>query len=95
MSGQITVHSEEAYNAFKESANALKNAFAQSGFEAGGFTVAYSSTGAGGSFSGSGAGGGFANAEYAGRYEDVFVPEGSTVSGGSYIAGEHAVNVVA
>lgn len=95
VSGQITVHSEEAYNAFKESAGALRNAFAQSGFEAGGFTVAYSSTGAGGSFSGSGAGGGFANAEYAGRYEDVFVPEGSTVSGGSYIAGEHAVNVVA
>ena len=94
VSGQITVHSEEAYNAFKESADALKTAFAQSGFEAGGFTVAYSSAGTGGSFSGNGAGGGFADAQHAGRYEDVFVPEGSAASGGSYIAGEHAVNVV-
>ncbi len=94
VSGQITVHSEEAYNAFKESADALKTAFAQSGFEAGGFTVAYSSAGTGGSFSGNGAGGGFADALHAGGYDDVFVPEGSAASGGSYIAGEHAVNVV-
>lgn len=94
VSGQITVHSEEAYNAFKESANALKNAFAQSGFEAGGFTVAYSSAGTGGSFSGSGAGGGFADAQHAGRYESAFVSEVSAASGGSYIGSEHAVNVV-
>ena len=94
VSGQITVHSEEAYNAFKESADALKNAFAQSGFEAGGFTVAYSSAGTGGSFSGSGAGGGFADAQHAGRYESAFVSEVSAASGGSYIGSEHAVNVV-
>ncbi|WP_277056642.1 flagellar hook-length control protein FliK [Treponema socranskii] len=94
VSGQITVHSEEAYNAFKESADALKTAFAQSGFEAGGFTVAYSSAGTGGSFSGSETGEGFADARHAGRYEDVFVPEESAASGGSYIAGEHAVNVI-
>ena len=94
VSGQITVHSEEAYNAFKESADALKTAFAQSGFEAGGFTVAYSSAGTGGSFSGSETGGGFADARHAGRYEDAFASEGSAVSGGSCIAGEHAVNVI-
>nr|WP_180486711.1 flagellar hook-length control protein FliK [Treponema socranskii] len=94
VSGQITVHSEEAYNAFKESADALKTAFAQSGFEAGGFTVAYSSAGTGGSFSGSETGGGFADARHAGRYEDAFASEGSAASGGSCIAGEHAVNVI-
>ena len=94
VSGQITVHSEEAYNAFKESADALKNAFAQSGFEAGGFTVAYSSAGTGGSFSGSGSGGGFADAQHAGRYESAFVSEVSVASGGSYIGSEHTVNVV-
>ena len=94
VSGQITVHSEEAYNAFKESADALKNAFAQSGFEAGGFTVAYSSAGTGGSFSGSGTDGSFADAQHAGRYESAFVSEVSAASGGSYIGSEHAVNVV-
>jgi len=94
VSGQITVHSEEAYNAFKESADALKNAFAQSGFEAGGFTVAYSSAGAGGSFSRSGTDGSFADAQHAGRYESAFVSEVSAASGGSYIGSEHAVNVV-
>ena len=94
VSGQITVQSEEAYNAFKESADALKTAFAQSGFEAGGFTVAYSSAGTGGSFSGSGSGGNFADAQHAGRYESAFVSEVIAASGGSYIGSEHAVNVV-
>ena len=94
VSGQITVQSEEAYNAFKESADALKTAFAQSGFEAGGFTVAYSSAGTGGSFSGSGTDGSFADAQHAGRYESAFVSEVSAASGGSYIGSEHAVNVV-
>ena len=78
----------------KESADALKSAFAQSGFEAGGFTVAYSSAGTGGSFSGSETGGGFADARHAERYEDAFASEGSAVSGESCIAGEHAVNVI-
>lgn len=42
ISGQITVHSEEAYNAFKSNAASLSQAFNDSGFQAQGFTVAYS-----------------------------------------------------
>ena len=94
VSGQITVHSEEAYNAFKESADALKHAFAQSGFETGGFTVAYSSAGAGGSFSGGGSEAGFAEAQNAAIYENAAVSETPGAALGAYASGDHAVNVV-
>ena len=95
VSGQITVHSEEAYNAFKESADALKHAFAQSGFEAGGFTVAYSSAGTGGSFSGGGSEAGFAEAQNAAIYENAAASETPGAALGAYASGDHAVNVVA
>ena len=39
ITGQITVQSQEAYNAFKDSIDSLKAAFAQSGFEAQGFDL--------------------------------------------------------
>lgn len=47
ISGQITVHSQEAYNAFKNSSASLAQAFTDSGFQAEGFSVAYSGQGAG------------------------------------------------
>lgn len=39
ITGTITVHSQEAYDAIKESITSLKNAFAQSGFETGQFDL--------------------------------------------------------
>ena len=39
ITGQITVQSQEAYNAFKDSIDSLKAAFAQNGFEAQGFDL--------------------------------------------------------
>ena len=39
ISGQITVHSTEAYEAFKESIDSIKQAFAQSGFDTGSFDL--------------------------------------------------------
>lgn len=42
VSAQITVASEEAFQAFKESISSLKQAFAESGFQTGGFDLAWS-----------------------------------------------------
>lgn len=42
ISGSITVHSQEAYEAMKESLESLKNAFATSGFETGDFNLNFS-----------------------------------------------------
>lgn len=39
--GKIVVYSEEAYKAFKESIGALKNAFAESGFQNSGFDLSF------------------------------------------------------
>lgn len=41
ITGQITVQSQEAYNAFKDSIDSLKAAFAQNGFEAQGFDLQF------------------------------------------------------
>lgn len=51
VSAQITVASEEAFQAFRESIPALKQAFAESGFQTGGFDLAWSGGGQGGSAS--------------------------------------------
>lgn len=45
VSARITVASEEAYQAFKESISSLKQAFAESGFQTGGFDLAWSGSG--------------------------------------------------
>ena len=45
---QITVASEEAFQAFRESIPALKQAFAESGFQSGGFDLAWSGSGSNG-----------------------------------------------
>lgn len=54
IAGQITVHSQEAYNAFKESIDSIKQAFAQNGFETAGFNLNFTGNGnfAGGGQSG-------------------------------------------
>ena len=49
VSGKIVVASREAYDAFKENISAIKEAFSASGFEAGGFELAWSGSGDGGS----------------------------------------------
>lgn len=41
ITGKIIVASQEAYNAFKESADSLKNAFNQNGFETSGFDLSF------------------------------------------------------
>ena len=48
INGQIVVSTQEAYNAFKDSADILRNAFSQNGFDANAFTVAYSGAQSGG-----------------------------------------------
>jgi len=45
ISAQITVASEEAFQAFKESISALKQAFSESGFQTGGFDLAWAGSG--------------------------------------------------
>ncbi len=45
VSARITVASEEAYQAFKESISSLKQAFAESGFQTGGFDLTWSGSG--------------------------------------------------
>lgn len=50
ISGKIIVSSQEAYNAFKESIDSLKQAFSQSGFDVNSFDLSFSSQGQ--SFSG-------------------------------------------
>ncbi len=45
ITGEITVHSQEAYDAFKESIGSLKEAFQQSGFETAGFELNLASDG--------------------------------------------------
>ena len=42
ISGQITVHSTEAYQAFKDGIDSIKQAFAQSGFDTGSFDLNFS-----------------------------------------------------
>ena len=48
VSGKIVVASREAYDAFKESISAIKEAFSASGFETGGFELAWGGSGDGG-----------------------------------------------
>lgn len=53
LSGRITVASQEAFNAFKESAESLRQAFVNSGFENAGFELAMAGNGQfGGNLSG-------------------------------------------
>jgi flagellar protein FlbC len=47
IAGQITVHSAEAYNAFRDSLDSIKQAFAQSGFDTAGFNLSFSGNGSG------------------------------------------------
>ncbi|MCR5724641.1 MAG: flagellar hook-length control protein FliK [Treponema sp.] len=54
ITGQITVHSQEAYEAFRESIDTIKQAFAQSGFDTGSFDLNFASNN---SFAQSGNGG--------------------------------------
>ncbi|MBO4705269.1 MAG: flagellar hook-length control protein FliK [Spirochaetaceae bacterium] len=49
VSGKIVVASREAYDAFKENISAIKEAFSASGFETGGFELAWGGSGNGGS----------------------------------------------
>ncbi|HAH60674.1 MAG TPA: hypothetical protein DCL73_01095 [Treponema sp.] len=98
ISGQITVASQEAYNAFKESADSLKQAFIQNGFDTTGFTVAYSGANAGG--------GGFSNsrndddgrysvATVSGSYDNAQLADALPSVGGSYVTASHSLNIVA
>jgi flagellar hook-length control protein FliK len=97
ISGQITVASQDAYNAFKDSADSLKQAFIQSGFETSGFTVAYSGANAGGSsFSGSqNQENNYTPAHASGSYDNAQFADAIPAVGGSYITASHALNIVA
>ena len=50
IAGQITVHSQEAYDAFKQNLDVLKQAFQQNGFDSAGFTLNLAQSGNGGNF---------------------------------------------
>lgn len=77
VSAQITVASEEAFQAFRESISSLKQAFAESGFQTGGFDLSWS----GGNQGGFGAGdnGDFSRQQLfslaQAAYGDVFVDD--------------------
>ncbi|MCK9169230.1 MAG: flagellar hook-length control protein FliK [Treponema sp.] len=99
VSGQITVTSQEAFNAFRESADSLKQAFIQNGFDTTGFSVAYSGANAGGSS--------FSNnrnnddsrysvAAVSGSYDNAQMAEAIPAMGaGSYVTAAHSLNIVA
>ena len=97
ISGQITVASQDAYNAFKDSADSLKQAFIQNGFETSGFTVAYSGANAGGSsFSGSqNQENNYTPAHASGSYDNAQFADAIPAVGGSYITARHSLNIVA
>lgn len=98
ISGQITVHSEEAYNAFKNSAFSLSQAFNDSGFNSQGFTVAYSGSGQGG---GEGQGQNAEQQQYnliADKAERGYGSASQTTSvmeGGREYRSDYSVNIVA
>lgn len=50
IAGQITVHSQEAYDAFKQNLDVLKQAFQQNGFDSAGFTLNLAQNNNSGSF---------------------------------------------
>ncbi|MFA6856396.1 MAG: flagellar hook-length control protein FliK [Treponema sp.] len=99
VSGQITVASQEAFNAFRESADSLKQAFIQNGFDATGFTVAYSGANTGGSsFSNNrhDDDGSYSVAAVSGSYNNAQLGEAiPAMGGGSYITAAHSLNIVA
>lgn len=101
ISGQITVASQEAYNAFRESADNLRQAFIQNGFDATGFTVAYSGANAsGGSFTNSGGSSNEDNSRYSiaavsGSYDNAQLADAVPSVGGSYVTASHSLNIVA
>lgn len=73
ITGRIVVASQEAYNAFKESADSLRQAFIHSGFESAGFDVSYSGQN---SFSGQGE-----------RHQNTDAPRNAAHTYGEFIAG--------
>lgn len=98
ITGQITVASQEAYNAFKESADSLKQAFIQNGFDATGFTVAYSGANAGsGSFSNgrNDDDSRYSVATVSGSYDNAQLADAVPSVGGSYVSAAHSLNIVA
>jgi flagellar hook-length control protein FliK len=98
ISGQIIVASQEAFNAFKESADNLKQAFIQNGFDMTGFTVAYSGENSGnGSFSNSRNedSSNYSVATVSGSYDNAQLAEAIPAVGGSYMTADHSLNIVA
>jgi flagellar hook-length control protein FliK len=97
ISGQITVASQDAYNAFRDSADSLKQAFIQNGFETSGFTVAYSGANAGGgSFSGGqNQENNYTPAHASDSYDNAQFADAIPAVGGSYITAKHSLNIVA
>ena len=94
ISGQITVHSQEAYDAFKDSIDTLKAAFAQSGFEAQGFDLQF----AGGQQFAQSRQDEWQNPEFAVRadrsYGD-FVAGETDADAAGYAVSDYGVNIVA
>ena len=95
ISGRIVVSSKEAYEAFKESLDGIRAAFADSGFDSEGFDLSWSGSGA---ESGGGDGrGALSSPFYASSIPDVMSPRFSADSetGGQNPYGSRAVNVYA
>jgi flagellar hook-length control protein FliK len=97
ISGQITVASQDAYNAFKDSADSLKQAFIQNGFETSGFTVSYSGANAGGgSYTDSqNQENNYTPAHASDSYDNAQFADAIPAVGGSYITASHSLNIVA
>lgn len=97
VSGQITVHSEEAYNAFKNNGAGLSQAFNDSGFDCQGFTLSYSGQGAAENGQGAGPeqGGQYAfMSKMAERGYDGAAFSSPVLDGNAYAA-DYSVNIVA
>ena len=98
LSAQITVHTKEAMDAFRESIPSLKQAFTESGFETGSFDLNFSDNSSNSGFAQGGNEG--QNQHEAGRlatrsYGD-FVTSGSSESIAEAVSGnEYGINIVA
>ncbi len=75
ITGTINVQSREAYEAFKESINSIKEAFAQSGFETGGFDLNFTDSSAGQFAQGQNDGGQMAQFKGRNAYGDFVTPQ--------------------
>lgn len=96
VSGKIVVASSEAFGAFKESADNLKQGFANAGFDVGEFIISYEQHQSGNeNLAGHNRDESFAFAQSNKSYNDAQIVEAIPQGNGAYIQANHSLSIVA